>query len=371
MNYLPRTAIAILVLTCLATRGQQIHVSNPDASFLDVTARRNELKNATSPRVLAAIKELKPCNAAGAPPPHGKMFIPDRYLSGGHGATNVNEHDASQPYYTVQNEAAHGANSYLVTGDPAEARCVLDVIDSWAQAKALLDYNAADDPTPTFAEVGWTTASLALAYSVIGQDPSLNPRKKADSVKWLREVARRMKDGYHRGDSPANKNNLSYWRGLAATAVGVISSDDELFKWGLAQYARAIGQLDDAGAWPLEMARVELAVHYQSFALEPLVMIAELASRQGIDLYTFASHGHTLKDAVQFVTEAVHDPSRAQKLSGSVQNVGADQQDFFSWLEFWNRRFGDAGAADYLNKPWFAARLSGSTTLYAAPANRE
>ena len=369
MRFLPRTAIAILALLCVATRAQQVHVSNPDASFLDVSARRSELKDATSARILAALKELKPCNAAGAPPPHGKMYIPDRYLSGGHGATNIQEHDASQPYYAVQNEAAHGANSFLVTGDPAQARCVLDVIDAWAQAKALLDYNATDDPTPTFAEVGWTAASLALAYSVIEQEPSLDSRKKANSVKWLREVAHRMQSGYHRGDAPANKNNLSYWRGLAATAVGVISSDDELFKWGLEQYTRAIGQLDDAGAWPLEMARSELAIHYQSFALEPLVMIAEFASRQGIDLYAYSSHGHTLKDAVLFVTAAVHDPTHAQKLSESVQNIGADQQDFFSWLEFWNRRFGDAGAADYLNRPWFAARLSGSTTLYAAPPN--
>lgn len=364
-----RTLIVIMVLACATAGAQQVHVSNPDASFLDVAARRTELKNAASPRVLAALKEVRPCNAAGAPPPHGKMYIPDRYLSGGHGATNAKEHDASQPYYAVQNEAARGANSFLVTGDSAQARCVLDVIDAWAQAKALLDYDAVDDPTPTFAEVGWTTASLALAYSVVEQDPSLDPRKKSDSVKWLREVAHKMKDGYHRGDALANKNNLSYWRGLAATAVGVISSDDDLFKWGLAQYARAIGQLDNAGAWPLEMARVELAVHYQSFALEPLVMIAELASRQGIDLYALSSHGHTLKDAVHFVTDAVHDPTKAQNLSGSAQNIGADQQDFFSWIEFWNRRFGDAGAAEYLNRPWFAARLSGSTTLYAAPAN--
>jgi poly(beta-D-mannuronate) lyase len=369
MGFLPHPTIAILLLVCTTATAQQIRVTNPDASFMDVSARRNELKGTASPRILAALKELKPCDAGGAPPPHGKMFIPDRYLSGGHGTTNVKEHDASQPYYAVQNEAAHGANSYLVTGDPAQARCVLDVIDSWAQARALLDYNASDDPTPTFAEVGWTTASLALAYSVVEEDPSLDSHKKTESVKWLREVARRMKDGYHRGDAPANKNNLSYWRGLAATAVGVISSDDELFKWGLAQYYRAIGQLDDVGAWPLEMARVELAVHYQSFALEPLVMIAELASRQGIDLYTFSSHGHALKDAVHFVTQSVHDPASAEKLSGSKQNLTADQQDFFSWLEFWNRRFGDAGAADYLNRPWFAARLSGSTTLYAAPPN--
>jgi poly(beta-D-mannuronate) lyase len=255
-----------------------------------------------------------------------------------------------------------------VTGDVKEAHCVLDVIDSWAKARALLNYNASDDPTPTFAEVGWTTASLALAYSVIETEPTLDPAKKTEAVKWLRDVAHKMTGGSHRGDAPANKNNLSYWRGLAATAVGVISSDDELFTWGLAQYERAIEQLNDAGAWPLEMARKELAIHYESFALEPLVMIAELAARQGINLYIYRSHRHTLQDAVQFVARAIHDPAQAEKLSSSEQDVGSDQRDFLSWLEFWNRRFGDAGLPEFLDRPWFAARLSGSTTLYAAAA---
>lgn len=364
-------AVAVLLTifaACSSADSQQPHVAHPEASFLKVTARRAELHDASSPRVQAALKELHACNPNAAPPPRGKMYIPDRYLSGGHGATNPKEHDASQPYYKVQNEAAHGANRYLVTGDPEDAQCVLAIIDDWAQARALLDYDAANDPTPTFAEVGWTIASLALAYSIIEQEPSLDVRKKAEAVKWLHDTAEKMVRGRHRGDAPANKNNLSYWRGLAATAVGVVSADDKLFGWGLSQYYRAIGDLRDEGSWPLEMDRKELAVHYESFALEPLVMIAELAARQDINLYTYTSHGRTLGDAVKFVAAAAVNTDQARKLSGSEQKIDWDAPDFFSWLEFWNRRFGSEGLTGQLNRPWYAARLSGSTTLYAAPA---
>ena len=42
-------------------------------------------------------------------------------------------------------------------------------------------------------------------------------------------------------------NNHHYWRGLAAVATGVISSDDDLFNWGIGVYKQAIGELDERG----------------------------------------------------------------------------------------------------------------------------
>lgn len=357
---------AALFLLPLSSQAAEYRVVRPEASFVDVAARRVELKSASTPRVVPALGDLRSCNSAAAPAPSGRIFIPDRYQSGGHGATNPKEREASQPYYSVQNQVSYGANRYLVTGDPKEAVCVVDVIDAWAAAGALLDYNAAEEPTPVLAEVGWTTSSLALAYSVVAAEPLLDPAKKAAAVDWLRRVAYKMIRERRAGHAPANENNLSYWRGLAAAAVGVIAKDDELFTWGLEQYKRAIGQLQPDGSWPLEMDRHELAVHYEDFALQPLVLLAELAARQGIDLYGYKANGHTLADAVHFVALEVKGPSLAQKLSGSEQKIDSNGRDFFSWLEFWNRRFGDAGLGAYLDRPWFAARLSGSSTLYAA-----
>jgi hypothetical protein len=47
-----------------------------------------------------------------------------------------------------------------------------------------------------------------------------------------------------------------------------------------------ISEIDPQGAFPAEMSRHEPALHYQVFAIEPLVMIAELARRQGMDVYS-------------------------------------------------------------------------------------
>ena len=82
-------------------------------------------------------------------------------------------------------------------------------------------------------------------------------------------------------------NNHHYWQGLAATSVGVAAFDDKLFKFGVRTYKEAVNDIDRNGAFPKEMARHENAIHYQGFALEPLVVIAQFAARQGIDLYGY------------------------------------------------------------------------------------
>ena len=361
-------ALLFGVASRISYASAKLHVVKPRASFLDVAQRRTQLQNPSTPRLLAAIQNTRACTTdAPVDPPVGKIEIPRRYVSGGHGEVDPRESALSQPYYKIQRLAADGANRYLIGGDHHESACVLDALERWAAAGTLHNYDAEHD-SQAWDQVGWTVASLSLSVSVIEEDENLNDTELRHVILWLHHVtekliAQRKKSGELR----ANENNLSYWRGLAATSVGILSSDDEMFTWGALQYQRAIGQLDKDGSWPLEMERKELALHYQSFALEPLVMIAELARRQGIDLYSLSVHGRSLGDAVTFLSNAIKDPRLAEKHSGSSQKIDLEADDFFSWLEFWNARFGPSGLEIYLNHPWFASRLSGSTTLYAAP----
>ncbi|MEI9981465.1 MAG: alginate lyase family protein [Edaphobacter sp.] len=93
----------------------------------------------------------------------------------------------------------------------------------------------------------------------------------------MNKVAHRTVDFDNAGKQT---NNHHYWRGLAAVSTGVISSDNDLFKWGVGVFKQGIDELDARGALPQEMARHERAIHYQSFALQPLVPLAEFAERQ-------------------------------------------------------------------------------------------
>ncbi len=345
-------------------------VRDANASFLDVAARRQVLQNTQNPLLRDALANLKGCVGTPfpAPPPHGQD-IPSRYKSGSHGELNPLEHQLSEPYYKIQEIAAQGADKYLATGDPAEANCVIQALLLWVQDKAaLLDYNAKDDMVVWFQST-WTVASLSLSVSIIRSEPRLNAADRDHVIAWLHSAAQKAVSESRGPNSGTSTNNHFFWRGLAATAAGVISGDNKLFAQGVRTYATAIGEMDDQGAFPDEMERHELAMHYQAFAIEPLVMIAELAYRQGLNIYPLEERGHRLSDAVGFLRRALADPSIIKRYTPEAQQIDPDLQPgsaLLSWTELWAVRTGDTTWQTYMVKPFFDSRLGGCTTLFAA-----
>jgi poly(beta-D-mannuronate) lyase len=364
-------ACLLLLLAAATACGETAFtVRDPNASFLDVAARRQALQNVQTPRLREALSSLKNCvgSPLPSPPPIGED-IPSRYKSGSHGELNPEEHALSEPYYKIQDVAAWGADKYLATGDPNEAACVIQALLPWAQSRALLDYNAKDDMVVWFQST-WTVASLSLSVSIIRGEPKLNVADRDRVIAWLHDAAWKAVSETRGPNSATSSNNHFFWRGLAATAAGVISGDNKLFTLGLRTYATAIGEIDDQGAFPQEMARHELALHYQSFAIEPLVMIAELAHRQGIDIYGLEEHGRHLSDAVGFLARALTDPSIVKKYTPETQQTDPDLQPgsaLLAWTELWTTRTGDTALQMLLQKPFFESRLAGCTTLFAAP----
>jgi poly(beta-D-mannuronate) lyase len=372
MRLIRNALLAVLVAVPPVHAQTRLFVRDPNASFLDVAARRKLLASATTPRRKEAIADTKSCITAPtpAPPPRGQD-IPSRYQSGSHGALNPDEHTLSLPYYRVQDVAAWGADRYLLTGDPAEANCVIKSLLPWARSHALLDYNAKDDMVVWFQST-WTVASLSLAVSVIRAAPSLNIAERDEVIAWLRAAAHKALSETRGPASGTSSNNHFFWRGLAATAAGVISQDDSLFRQGIGIYATAIGEMDPDGSFPAEMQRHELALHYQAFAIEPLVMIAELANRQGFDIYPLEEDHHRLADAVGFLHRAILDPSLVKKYAAEPQQLHPDLDpgsQLLAWVEFYRSRTHSTDWDDLLQKPFATSRLAGSATLYAAPVH--
>ena len=285
--------------------GSALVVHDVNASFMDVQARRKELATATNPRVVEALKSLKTCTKMVVPlPPSDLLQIPARYVSGSHGAIDPKENEAAQPYNRLQELAARGADEYVASGDAKAAECVVDALDGWAKARTLTGYIAHDNKQLWY-HAEWTIASLALSVSVVRQEPTLDQEKLKRVTNWLNNAVRKLmaeEDLLEKVNS--SHNNHHYWRGLACAAVGVISKDDQLFQRGLGIYGEARELLNGEGAFPREMERHELAIHYQAFALEPLVMIAQLAWRQGYNIYATPAHGRTLTDGAPFLSRS-------------------------------------------------------------------
>ena len=360
--------LAFLAVACpAAIFGQAKLKLNPWASYIDVAARRSQLKHTRSARVRLALSRLQAC--ASLPvvaPPEGPMRIPPHYLHGGHGPTNPAEHAMTAVYARFEQRVTSGMNQFLATGNHEEAECAQDQIDRWAQANTLMDYDAVRNSQSWF-QVEWTLSSIAISESVLLNDSKLDSAVTSRDVDWMNRVAHRMigfpSESHH-------LNNHHYWRGLAAIATGVISSDDELFNFGVNAYKTAVNDIDQRGAFPKEMARNEMSIHYQSFALQPLIPIAAFAQRQGIPLYSYKSPtGHTIADAVNFLGKAVANPSIVKVYTPEEQHIDSNAPDFFASLEFYRRQFPHrklpASIVEALKKPTFATRLGGNTTVIA------
>jgi len=355
------------VFFALSCAAQAEHVSNPKASYIDVTQRRSALAHNKDPRTAQAIASLKSCSTLPSiAPPSGRMIIPPHYISGGHGPINPAEAPATRPYNDFERRVTAGMNQWLITGSKDEARCAQQQIDAWAQAGALLDYDPKESSQAWF-QVEWTLSSIAISESVLVNEPSLDSAMIKRDISWMNKVAHRTVDF----DKERNqKNNHHYWRGLAAVATGVISSDDDLFNWGIGTFKGAIDELDARGALPQEMARHERAITIQSFALQPLTPLAAFAEQQHVHLYQYRSPtGKTVADAVDFLGEAVANPEIIKAYTPDAQLVDDLGSDFFAFAEFYSHHSSaplPPAILKGLEKPTFATRIGGSTTVVDA-----
>jgi len=183
---------------------------------------------------------------------------------------------------------------------------------------------------------------------------------------WLDTASQKDISFEKPGDSG---NNHHDWRALAATAIGITASDDKLYRFGIDTYKESIATIDSNGAFPREMIRHENATHYQGFALQPLVLIAQFAARQGIDLYSYNANGHTIRDAIVFFGRAVEDPSLIKPYTADPQSGRFGPGDFAEFA-FYTARFGDDGLPpailNALKQPATDTRIGGTIAILAA-----
>jgi poly(beta-D-mannuronate) lyase len=296
------------------------------------------------------------------------MVTPHHYLSGSNGPVNPEEAKATVPYRELEQAVSNGASRYVATGNSAEAVCVANLLSRWAAAGTLLNYSYRESSQAWY-QVEWTLSSISLAWSVVQTDPAIPAAQREKILQWMHKVTEYMLDQDPRPGDPEHENNHAYWRALCATSVGILTSDDKLYRRGITQYVQAIGQMNRDGSFPLEMARHENALHYQSFALAPLVMIAELAEQQGIDLYDVRVSGHTINDAVDFLVRASADPSLVKKYASEPQTFSLfSGEKPPAWTEFWAARHPGKPWSELIREPLVDSTIGGNATIYAAPA---
>ncbi|MCP4108440.1 MAG: hypothetical protein GY749_23330 [Desulfobacteraceae bacterium] len=353
-------------------------VKNSYASFFD-TEQRKQLIKETDNEILKSLKNSSSmdCLKVGIPIPVGTNESPIEMPAGYYQDHPDYYNEMRKPLSDFEDAIVNLAASYMCSNTDSCAEYLLDILYYWADNNALLTYCYESDNRSAWYEVNLSSCTVGFVYSIIKNNYSLDITKKQKVEKWLKQVVEKYL--YHSGTASDSVNNHLYWRGLGAAIVGVVTNDNDLFDYGVRVYLRALDHMNSDGSFPLEMLRGKCAIHYQNFAIFPLIFIAEISYQQGYDLYAEEADGKNIHLAVDFLFDILEKPQiLIQKGYTSITS-----QDFLEknawgkgwnlcWIEPYQKRFQNERFSSYIQnqgidrkKGMFQNRwTAGCSTLY-------
>lgn len=281
-----------------------------------------------------------------APPPFAKTLEAEGYYTDSHysiidpGKRAAFDQATEAPTHLGQ-WIGLAADAYLTKGSRAAALCALSLLDSAARAHAW----SGQMPTNNGSyEQKWLLGSVSVSWLKLRNSGLATPEQQKEILRWLGSIADRVTDyiDSHKANPASDAwNNHRYWAGFAVAAAGVAINNKGDFRWGIDSYKAGVDQIRPDGALPRELARAGMALHYHLYALAPLVMIAELAAANGIDLYAYDNGAiHRLERVCE---AGLLNPGIFAKATGVPQTMpGTISGSDIGWAVPWVRRFPDA-----------------------------
>ncbi len=248
------------------------------------------------------------------------------------------------------------ADTYQLRGKaPTVADCLLSTLERWAVADAFLGKASKQGGYVR----KWALATTAAAYQKLPYLPSSTQHQRIQD--WLRQWGNLVLLDYST-DTTRTDNHL-YWAGWALAATAVALDEPKYLDWAVEVYKRGVDQITEDGFLPVELKRRSKALHYHVYALGPLVMIAETAAANGVDLYSYRNG--RLHQAIQTTLVGWNDPNLFETRTGYSQTfVGAQNARKLTWLEPYLARFPnpDYDALIRQDRPLNIPRLGGKLT---------
>lgn len=270
----------------------------------------------------------------------------------------------SKPLYSFENKLVKMTNQYREGQgqNPAIAACAQKWLYEWAKGDALLG----DANRSGILIRKWSLASIASAYVQIKHAPWKHPNHKQKIENWLGQVANTVvRDFSNNPQSNSRQNNHLYWAAWSVALTSYAVQDQSLFIWAMDKAKHGVKQIDIDGTLPQEMARASRALLYHVFATSPLVMLAEMGKRNGIDLYSI--NDGALHKLVNRSLRGLDDPRFFEERTGKTQDYTSIRSDAgLAWLAPYNFRYSNQLAAAWnakMSSPLFNRRLGGDMTL--------
>ena len=274
-------------------------------------------------------------SACPAPPPPVRDLAVPRFYGDKAGTVVDPELDkahkaAVAPLTAFLREVTSATDKALRKKDAAAAHCPLAWIEAWARGEAWLGTMGTRQAEY---QRKWDLAGVTIAYLKL--KPFASPAQRAAIEPWLVRFADKARAFF---DDPARaRNNHWYWLGLGLAATSLATESPR-------HWAEARRIMDDAardigadGTIKAELAREKRALHYHTFAVTPLVAMAELAASRAEDWYALGNGA--LHRLVAVSVEGLRTPEIFDRLSGHAQERPPGTGS--GWLTLYAARFPD------------------------------
>ncbi len=346
-------------------------VTNPDAGYFSFEARREFLAKTSSELLRTEVADLKMGRACTdfleMPLIDHRAVIPGFYED------PEGWRDIARPYLAFEEAMHELAAAQLVADDRYHADCLVDVLLNWADAHAFEGFYYGKGRKQAWYQIESPIFAAAMGLSSVR--PFVKDRKDdlAKIEAWMLRLARLHAaiPGSRHGTCC---NNHFYRRALYGAMVGVLTDDDTLFRFGVSAVHSALIGAEPDGALPLEMERGPLAAHYQNYALMYLIWIAEIAERQGYDMFNLTIDGKNLHTLVNFNVAILEDLRVLERHASTLDQKLTYQQDdqYFAWFELYLSKFPRKDMEDVIaiRRPLYNRSAGGYTTLlYFQPSD--
>jgi poly(beta-D-mannuronate) lyase len=319
-------------------------------------------------RALMGVHNTVKTACKSPPPPVRDMTFHGFYRKGT--GSSVVDHDAMrryraarQPIDDFERHVIKHSDEYVATrpANPEIAACVLTWLYRWAGAGAYLGETSRQGGFVR----KWSLGTISLTYLKIRNAKGLDPARKKTVEDWIGKWTAVVHDDYatHLHRSSRN-NNHAYWAAWSVGLAAVVLDNRKLFDWMVGRYHIALRQIEPDGTLPLELKRGSKALHYHVFSVQALVLIAELGTRNGFDLYS--AQNDALKRFMKRTVAGLANPALFADKTGKKQSwVGKLNGGKLAWMEPYYARFRDPLLLTWIKRyrPMKNRRAGGNATL--------
>ncbi|MBS2018632.1 MAG: alginate lyase family protein [Deltaproteobacteria bacterium] len=322
--------------------------------------------------------DAEACPPVAAWPVRGGFDPPPTYVDG---KTNPAFSAYMKPFVDFVNQVQTQSDRFLRNTDRASAnasgQCAMKWLGTWAAdfvndgEERLTEAHFCKGSgcgNASYSNDNWnaqyqrlflsTAMNLAFAKLESLPDASDGQRlRRANVRRWLDTMVPRIQSfiAVREAASESNKNNMSYWAGLGVMANGYVVGDASRVAWGVKRFDMGIDDIRADGTLPAEVARGDLAYVYHLFSAKALVLMAELATANGRNLYAGTTAGGRSRTRLFRLTRLVHELSyrngkpraslvwnglRQQQGPGDVLLTGTEKNSI-TWIEPFYSRFGN------------------------------